>query len=245
MKCSDAHLAIGAEPQGTSPELEQHLRDCVSCAQFRSEMRDLDVQIHRAMKIDMAALKADAPARPSVRLVSNSPPAPPARQSWLSNVTRQWAMAASVLMALGVIFVLWGALPRHSLAADVVAHVISEPMPSPEAPLPLPKLEGVLQGANVKMDTINTEVLFAQTCFFRGRLVPHFVVRSGDTAVTVLILQNEQLKGSEHFAGSGYDGVIIPIKGHGSVAVLSRKGIDTDRQAKEILSALHFLTPAA
>lgn len=245
MKCSDAHLAIGAEPQATSPELEQHLRDCASCTQFRREMRDLDAQIHRAMKIDMAALKADAPARPSVRLVSNAPPAAQTRRSWLSNVTRQWAMAASVLVALGVVFVLWGALPRHSLAADVVAHVISEPMPSPEAPLPLPKLEGVLQGANVKMDPISHEVLFAQTCFFRGRLVPHFVVRSGDAAVTVLVLQNEQLKGPEHFAGSGYDGVIVPVEGHGSIAVLSRRPIDTNRQAQEILSALHFLTPAA
>ena len=104
MKCSDAHLAIGAEPHGTSPELEQHLHDCASCAQFRREMRELDAQIHRAMKIDIAALKADSPARPTVRLVSNTPPAPPPRQSWVSNITRQWAMAASVLVALGVIF---------------------------------------------------------------------------------------------------------------------------------------------
>src|ERR1700750_3188635 len=96
MKCTDAHLAIGAEPQGTSPELEQHLLDCASCAQFRREMRDLDTQIHRAMKIDTAALKADAPARPSVRLVSNAPPAPSARRSVLSNVSRPWAMAPGV-----------------------------------------------------------------------------------------------------------------------------------------------------
>jgi len=123
--------------------------------------------------------------------------------------------------------------------------VISEPMPSPAAPLPPPALEGVLQGANVKMDPINHEVLFAQTCFFRGRLVPHFVVRSGDAAVTVLVLQDEQLKRPEHFAGSGYDGVIVPVQGHGSIAVLSRKPIDANRQAQEILSALHFLTPAA
>jgi len=84
MKCSDAHLSIGAEPQGTSPELEQHLRDCASCTQFRREMRDLDAQIHRAMKIDMAALKADA--HPSVRLVSNAPPAEASRRSWLSRL---------------------------------------------------------------------------------------------------------------------------------------------------------------
>jgi hypothetical protein len=245
MKCTDAHLAIGAEPQGTSPELEQHLRECASCAQYRREMRDLDAQIHRAMKIDMAALKTDAPVRPAVRLVSNVPPAPTGRRPWLANVTSHWAMAASVLVALGVIFVLWGALPRHSLAADVVAHVVSEPMPSQPAPLPPPALEGVLQGANVKMDPINNDVLFAQTCFFRGRLVPHFVVQSGDAAVTVLVLQDEQLKGPEHFAGSGYDGVIVPVKGHGSVAVLSRKRIDADREAQEIVNALHFLTPTA
>jgi hypothetical protein len=243
MKCTDVHLAIGAEPQEMSSKLEQHLRECESCARYRREMLDLDEQIHRALKIDLAALKTDEPARASVRLVPSAP-AVAQPQSWTAIMGRQWALAASVLFALGVVFVLWGALPRHSLAADVVAHVVSEPLPQVATPVSKGVLEGVLQSANVRIDPIDHEVLFAQTCFFRGRLVPHFVVRSGNAVVTVIVMQNESLPAPEHFTNGGYDGVLFPTQGHGSIAVLSRANIDSEKQAHEILSALHFLTPA-
>lgn len=249
MKCSDAHLAIGAEPHGESPELEQHLRECAACGEYRREMRALDDQIRRALSIDIAALKTDTAARSHVRLVSSAPapqfePPPAAEPSWLSAMGRQWALAASVLFATVVGFILWGALPRHSLAADVVAHVVSEPLPSPEQTLPADALESVLHSAHLHLDPIGQDVLFAQTCFFRGRLVPHFVVRSGDAAVTVLVLSNESLKAPESFNEGGYTGILYPNEGHGSIAVLSRGHVNSEQEARQILSALHW-QPAA
>jgi hypothetical protein len=157
---------------------------------------------------------------------------------------RQWALAASVLFAVGVALVLWGALPRHSLAADVVAHVISEPQARGEKALPPSALAAVLQNAHLRLDPLDHDVLFAQTCFFRGRLVPHFVVRSRGAAVTVLVLPHESVQAPEHFAGNGYTGVLLPNAGHGSIAVLSRTNIDSEQEAREILSALHS-QPAA
>jgi hypothetical protein len=243
MKCSDVHLAIGAEPHGTSPELEYHLRDCAACGEYRREMRALDEQIRRALSIDVAALKTETPARSRVRLVSSAP-APhsevtPVEPSWVSAMGRQWALAASALFAVAVGFVLWGALPRHSLAADVVAHVISEPLPSPVQALPPDALESVLHSAHLHLDPIGQDVLFAQTCFFRGRLVPHFVVRSGDAAVTVMVLSNESLKAPEYFNENGYSGILYPNADHGSIAVLSRGHVDSEQEARQILSALH------
>ena len=140
--------------------------------------------------------------------------------------------------------ILWGALPRHSLAADVVAHVISEPLPAAETPVPQAALAAVLQSSNLRIDPIKQPVLFAQTCFFRGRLVPHFVVRTGNAAVTVLVLPDEALKAPEHFSDNGYNGVLLPNAGHGSIAVLSRTRMDPELEAREILNALH-LQPAA
>jgi hypothetical protein len=243
MNCSDAHLAIGAEPHSASPELEAHLRECSACMQYRREMLELDERIHRALKIDLAALKSDAPARSAVRLVPSAA-APPVETSWLASLGRQWALAASVLFAVIVALVLWGALPSHSLAADVVAHVIGEPLPAAGTPVPHAVLEAVLQRSNLRIDPMNQEVLFARTCFFRGRLVPHFVVRAGNAAVTVLVLPNEVLKAPEHFSDSGYSGVLLPDPGHGSIAVLSRTHIDSEHEARDILNALHS-QPAA
>jgi Protein of unknown function (DUF3379) len=254
MNCTEVHLAVGAEPQGMTPALEAHLRDCASCAEYRREMLELDAQIHRALKIDLAALRADAPhadaarsepaARSAVRLVASAAAPPPEESTWGAALKRQWALAASVLFALGVALVLWGALPRHTLAADVVAHVISEPLPPDGKVLSPAVLEGVLQNAHLQLDPSDREVLFAQTCFFRGRLVPHFVVRSGGAAVTVLVLARERVDAPVHFDESGYSGVLLPNPGHGSIAVLSRAQVDSEQEARQILSALHS-QPAA
>lgn len=250
MKCSEAHVRIGAEPGGTSPDLEQHLQDCAACREYRQEMRQLDEHIQRALQIDVAALRSGSVTRPNMRLVSSaaepgtdSSPVPE-RTSWIRSMARQWALAASVLFAVAVGFVLWGALPRHSLAADVVAHVISEPLSSPQNPIAQAALDAVLRNANLRADPLHHDILFAQTCFFRGRLVPHFVVRSGGAAVTVLVLPNETLRAPEHFHDSGFNGIIYPNHGHGSIAVLSRTNLNSEKEALEILSALH-LQPSA
>jgi hypothetical protein len=238
MNCTDAHLASGAEPHAASPDLEQHLRECASCADYRREMLELDENIRRALKLDLAALKSDASARPQVRLVQDAPLL--AANSSLQTVGRHWALAASMLFAVAVVFVLWGALPRHSLAADVVAHVISEPwLAGAEGHVPPSTLAGVLERSNLRLDPMPGEVMFAQTCFFRGRLVPHFVVRTHRGPVTVLILPNEHVKTPERFAESGYSGILLPDEGRGSIAVLSRAQLDAEKPAREILSALH------
>lgn len=226
MNCTDAHLAIGAEPNGSSPELEQHLRECAGCADYRRELRQLDEKILRALKVDL----------PPRRMASSSrAPVPPLA---LRQSSRHWALAASVLFAVAVVFVLWGALPRHSLAADVVAHVISEPLPGEPARVPTAEVDAVLKLSNVELDPLNREVVFARTCFFRGRLVPHLVVRTTEGLVTVLLLPAENVKTPERFEYSGYTGILLPDAGHGSIAVLSRADFDVEREAREIFSVL-------
>ena len=81
--------------------------------------------------------------------------------------------------------------------------------------------------------------MFGETCFFRGRLVPHLIVRTTEGPVTVMILPEERVGAPEHFDEGGYRGVVIPDNDHGSIAVLSRAQLDADRPAREILNALH------
>ena len=235
MNCNDAHLAIGAEPDATSPALEEHVRACASCAGYRREMRELDQNIHRALKLDVASLKSDAPARPAVRLVTDAPPEGRSAAPPRTSVSRSsWALAASLLIAVLAVLFFWGALPAHSLASDIVTHVMSEPTDVSPSTLAV-----VLQRTRLQLDSLPGEVVFAETCFFRGRLVPHLIVRTTEGPVTVMILPEERVSAPEHFAEGGYRGVLIPDKEHGSIAVLSRDQADTDGSARAILAALH------
>ncbi len=149
-----------------------------------------------------------------------------------------------MLFGVAVVFVLWGALPSHSLAADVVAHVVSEPLSSElNTPVSAAALTAVLDRSGVQLDPMPDDVVFVQTCFFRGRLVPHFVVRTNEGPVTVMILPHERIKAAERFSESGYRGILLPDQRSGAIAVLSRREFDAERPAREILVALHSKPP--
>ena len=123
------------------------------------------------------------------------------RRRGLAACGRQWALAASVLLAVGRGVRAVGRacrgtrLPRtwwRTSSASRCRH-------------PIVRCRGrrwlaCCRARISRIDPAISEVLFAQTCFFRGRLVPHFVVRSGNAAVTVMVLPNEPLQAPEHFS---------------------------------------------
>ena len=241
MKCSDVHLSLGAEPSATSPELEAHVRECAACGQFRSEMLRLDDNIRRALAIDVSALANPQTARPNVH-AGPWATSTGATESRPYSRGRHWALAASVLVAVAAVLVMWGALPRHSLAADVVSHVVSETIEQPlGGPVDESAVRSVMERAGLKLDAIDPSIVFVRTCFIRGRLVPHFIVRTADGMATVMLLPDEHVKAAERFDGSGYKGVLIPDAQKGTIAVLSRADVDLDRYASEIRRAVHAL----
>ena len=50
MNCDDARLTLGGDPGASTPELEEHVRGCATCAQLRREMQALDGDILRALQ---------------------------------------------------------------------------------------------------------------------------------------------------------------------------------------------------
>jgi len=85
--CDEARLLIGADPGAATTALEEHLATCAACARFRDEMRSLDADIRRALE------RPPDIARPR----SGRQPLP-----W-----RQWALAASVVLATFAVLGVW------------------------------------------------------------------------------------------------------------------------------------------
>ena len=139
------------------------------------------------------------------------------RRGWL-------AMAASVLIGLVVAGSLWLAAPDSSLAADVVAHMAGEPQAwaRTDVPVPPPELAVVLRDSNMRLDPNAGMVSYARSCLFRGHRVPHLVVQTEMGPVTVMVLVHESVPKPVRFDEEGYRGMIVPVPGHGSLAVLAR-----------------------
>jgi hypothetical protein len=253
--CDEARELIGADPEGTSPELLSHLAKCPECQAYREQMLALNAKLRRALELDWQKVQPTAP--PSAALSAALPsgaPSPAALLAENSNVTpfrrkarapvakhprpRLFAFAASVAAALVVAFTLWLSRPPESLAAEIVTHVKGEPDSWQQTqPVAADRLGAVLRKSGVKLGGGMQPVVYASSCWFRGHFVPHFVVLTKDGPVTVMILLNEKVTAAQQFNEEGYSGLLVPVR-TGGVAVLSRTPMSLEQPARDVVKAL-------
>jgi len=206
--------AILANPHDTDAELAAHREGCAECSAYTERLLRFEGKLERALKVDPSADSSTprggvvTPLRPRRRATE---------RGWL-------AMAASVLVGLIIAGGLWLAAPHASLAADVVAHMAGEPEAwrRTDLPVPPPELEFALRNTHMRLRPDAGMVSYAQSCLFRGHRVPHLVVQTDMGPVTVMVLVHESVSKPTPFDEEGYRGVILPVAGHGSIAVLAK-----------------------
>jgi len=220
VNCDEARLLIGANPHAELAELEAHLQECPGCAHFREEMRTLDGHIRRAME--------------------QPPEVGRARQRRHAAPWRQFAMAASIVLATLAVVGVWLLRPSETLAHEVVVHVQGEPQSwLAQQQVSAAGIDTALRGAGVSLDVTSPKVIYAQSCWFHGHYVPHLVVQTARGPATVMILRHEQVRARTSFHEAGMSGVIVPAA-HGSLAVLIRDGGNVDELARQMQQDVHW-----
>jgi hypothetical protein len=227
MDCGHYRRSMLADPRDPDPRLSEHREACRDCAALTERLLNFESRLDRALRVPLppdrvVPLRAKSP-QPALR--------PPAyRRGWL-------AMAASVLFAVVVAGALWLAAPDRSLAADVVTHMGGEPDAWLRTdPVPSSALQGVLRDSRLQLAAGAGVVSYASSCAFRGHRVPHLVIQTESGPVTVMVLVHERQPTPVQFDEQGYRGVIVPVAGHGSLAVLTR-GTATDIKTVEDTAA--------
>jgi Protein of unknown function (DUF3379) len=202
--------AIMADPHDADPELLAHRESCAECRAFTEQLLRFEARLERALLVDI----------PTQAVVL-----PFARSGKAAQGARRWmAMAASLLLALVIAAGVWLTLPQRGLAADVVAHMAGEPnaWQLTDVPVPDADLKAVLKDSNLRLKPDAGVVSYASSCEFRGHKVPHLVVQTPSGPVTVMVLVHEAVRNPKQFDEQGYRGTIVPVPGHGSIAVLMR-----------------------
>jgi hypothetical protein len=235
MDCTEYRKSILADPRHPGADMLSHVTVCHDCTEYTEQLLRFESRLDRALQVSVQDIQGTRAAPP------RSAPLRPGRPQTARplRVRRGWlAMAASVLLAALVAGSLWLAVPGPSLAADVVSHMAGEPeaWARTDLPVPEPQLNQVLNESRMRLKSTAGLVSYAHTCLFRGHLVPHLVVQTGAGPVTVMVLTHESLRSAVQFDEQGYRGVIVPVRGHGSLAVLER-GPGTDIQAVEGVAA--------
>jgi Protein of unknown function (DUF3379) len=245
MTCDEARELIGADPESASPELLAHLATCPECQVYRKQMLALNAKIRSALELNLQPMQRTAPP------AANPPPAPPAANPspGASNVTafpaarrlsrpRGLPIAASLAAGVLIALTLWLSRPNESLATEVVTHVEGEPNSwTKTQPVTAERLEAVLRKSGVKLGPGMQPVVYANSCYFRGHFVPHFVVTTAAGPVTVMILTHERVNDAQQFNEDGYSGLLAPAR-NGTVAVISRTPMALEQPAREVVRAL-------
>ena len=231
MDCAQYRRSMLADPHDPDPRLREHRESCHDCTLYSERLLRFESRLERALRVgpvSEAASSSDnvVPLRGRSR---RALPSPAYRK-------RMLAMAASVLVALVVAGGLWLSAPGASLAADVVTHMREEPEAWRRTDVPVPgsKLENVLRDSHLRLaaGVGAGMVSYASSCEFRGHRVPHLVLQTDMGPVTVMVLVHEHVSKPVPFDEQGYRGVIVPVPGHGSLAVLTR-GSATDLKSIE------------
>jgi hypothetical protein len=217
MEHAHYRAAIMADPHNADAELRAHREACVECRTFTEKLLKFESRLERALRVDIPP-RADV--LPFGRKRGSAATAP-----------RRWmALAASVLLGAAIVGGVWLSLPQPSLAAAVVAHMAGEPeaWQRTEA-VSQPELANVLKDSKLRLKPDAGVVSYASSCAFRGHRVPHLVVQTSSGPVTVMVLVHESARQVTPFDSEGYRGTIVPVPGHGSIAVLMRdSGISAD-----------------
>jgi hypothetical protein len=210
MEHTHYRAAMLADPHDTDAELRAHREACAECREFTERLLRFESRLERALRVD---IPPTAVVLPFERKPGNAARAP-----------RRWmAIAASVLLGIAIAGGIWLSVPQQSLAADVVAHMAGEPgaWQGTEA-VADSELDNVLKDSKLRLKPDAGIVSYASSCSFRGHRVPHLVVQTPSGPVTVMVLVHESVRKAMPFDDEGYRGTIVPVPGHGSIAVLMR-----------------------
>jgi Protein of unknown function (DUF3379) len=207
MNCTDARRALGAEPDRRTPELDAHLAGCEACATYAADLVRLEALLRRALEVPVPA----AGARASGRRATGSSRRP----------LRRVALAASLVGAAILSAALWSLYPREVLASALVEHMAHEPQSRRRSDVPVAPaaLAYVLKRSGVALAPDAPLVSYAQSCWFRGRFVPHLVVQTPDGPMTVMLLPHERVAKPATVDEGGYRVIIVPAA-QGAIAVL-------------------------
>jgi hypothetical protein len=202
--------AMLADPHDTDPELRAHREACAECREFTERLLRFESRLERALRVDILTKAAVLPFESKLRDTARAP--------------RRWmAIAASVLLGVAIAGGIWLTLPQRSLAAAVVAHMAGEPEAwQGTKAVADSELDKVLKDSKLRLKPDAGIVSYASSCSFRGYQVPHLVVQTPSGPVTVMVLVHETVRKPMKFDDEGYRGTIVPVSGHGSVAVLMR-----------------------
>ena len=212
MDCLEFRRRLGAEPSTHDPDMRAHREQCTACAAAHARAQRFEQELADALDVPVPANLAER-----VLLAQ----ATGQRRQFVQQRRTAFALAASVVCALGIGGVAWQQVDAHSLPALAVAH-----MPEEIATLDLTRTipaQAVLAGfAKRHIDlpgALPNDTTYVQDCLVGSYKTVHLVSRVDGQSVAVLYFPNTHASRKD-FRRNGWRGREVPLA-NGTLVMLS------------------------
>ncbi|MEO5677445.1 MAG: DUF3379 family protein [Usitatibacter sp.] len=207
MNCLDFRREALAQPLRLAIVARQHADECSECRAFLERQRSLDADLFDAMRVPAPDGLADRV------LVAQGIRRRP--RAW------GWALAASIVLAAGLVAFVAPELAGRALAGEAIAHVKEEPQSFTIAQRHAPETlstDLAVQGVRLARAL---EVTYAQLCPMGEVRARHLVVSTDAGPVTLLLLPDDTTRRNRAIReANGLTAISLPAA-RGSVAIVA------------------------
>jgi hypothetical protein len=218
LNCLEFRRAKLAEPRDLSESARAHALNCASCTAFAQSVDDGDAEILRAAAVPVPEGLADRVLLHATGTV---------RPAW-----RAWAMAASVVLAVGLATVVFVQSPRESYARLAIEHVVDEP----ESLTTRYRADGAtvevaLRSVGASIRSPLGQVRYIRLCPWEGgRTAWHVVFETPQGLATLILVPDMQVRSESDASASGWNAIVKPTQG-GFYAIVTSSPETTARTA--------------
>jgi hypothetical protein len=210
MNCVEFRRLLGSDPQSNLVDFVRHRQECARCAEAAARATEFDNSLRRALAIDTPPSLAD-----SILLAQAT------SQQGRRRVLRRGSMlalAASLILAVGVVGMRLEAKPLSTLAVD---HLGGEAFAlSLTDPIPADAIKQAFAKRGVDLPVAPDGVSYVACCPVGRFSSVHMVMPQTGGAVTVMYIANHHSDERQDFTRDGWLGRSVPA-GNGTLVLLA------------------------
>ncbi len=216
MDCLEFRRSLAATPRANDPAMDAHRRECAACQAAWEQAQRFEDDL-------MGALAVAVPEGLAERILLAR--ATGRRQRAWRGRRMALAMAASLLVALGVGGAIWQHLDAQSLPALAVAHMppeigsldLTQPLAAPAVARVFAVRDVALRGP------MPDDTTYVHDCMVGKYHAVHLVTRRDGEPVVVLYLPDKHVTRARDFDRHGWVGREMPLD-RGALVLLTNRG---------------------
>lgn len=228
MNCKDYQTQILISPDEINDEHAEHQAQCSACQVFYDEMRQFEFNIHDAVHVG-------APPEILAEIESGH-----LRFSFFKIIPLLSGLVAVILLGIGL-RIAYEASTSKSLENQILLHLKDEPFSLTKVHNQTNRdIALMMDTLGVTIDPSKMQTRFLKRCYMGDKLIAHMVIEGKQGPVTVLFMPNRTVEQIKKFNSQQLDGLIVPAKGSGAIAVIGFTGEPVQTIANKVSKLVEF-----